>query len=191
MQAWRDLGKVAIVATIFGVCFAILASVIGPMSPWLGLLLMFYFMGLSKVAEPLFKLRMPQALRAVDPRPVTEGIYRWLGVRGFGTLLRNTPLRYLNGSVYLAGGRRSLVEMSRQTESAEAIHFWAAVLFTPYIAYVWSQDLIAETVLFVLVQVLFNVYPILHLRSVRARLDRVNQAAGARRGEEPQGNGDA
>lgn len=191
MQVWRDLGKLSIVAAIFGACFVLLASAIGPESPWLGLLLMFYFMGLAKMAEPLFRVRMPRALRAVNPRQGTDGIYHWFGVRGFGTLLRNTPLRYLNGSVYLAGGRRSLAELSRRAESSEAIHFWAAVLFTPYIAYVWSRGLIVESVLFVLVQVVFNVYPILHLRIVRARLDRVNRAASAKPGKVLRGNGDA
>jgi hypothetical protein len=176
LQAWRDLGKVAVMAAVFGVCFVMLAKVTGYRSPWLGLLLMFYFMGLAKVTEPLFSLRMPRVLRVVDQKRVNNGIHRWLGVRNFGALLRNTPLRYLNGSVYLPGGRRSLAELSRRAESAEAIHFWAAVLFTPYIAYTWSRGLIAEALLFVLVQIVFNVYPILHLRSVRARLGRVNRA---------------
>jgi Glycosyl-4,4'-diaponeurosporenoate acyltransferase len=180
VQAWRDLGKVAVMAAMFGVCFAMLASVIGIRSPWLGLLLMFYFMGLAKVAEPLFMLRMPPGLRAVDPRLLKQGFYCWLGVRGFGSLLRNTPLRYLNNSVYRMSGKQSLADLSRKVESAEAIHFWAAALFTPYIAYVWSRGLIAETVLFLSVQVGFNVYPVLHLRIVRARLSQVKDAACTR-----------
>jgi Glycosyl-4,4'-diaponeurosporenoate acyltransferase len=180
MRVWRDLGKVAVMVAMFGVCFAMLASVIGIRSPWLGLLLMFYFMGLAKVAEPLFMLRVPHGFRAVDPRLVEQRLYCWLGIRGFGTLLRTTPLRYLNSSVYRARGKRNLAELSRNAESAEAIHFWAAVLFTPYIAYIWSRGLIAETVLFLFVQVVFNVYPVLHLRIVRARLSQIEQAASAR-----------
>jgi len=175
VQVWRDLGKLAVLAAFFGVCFAMLAGAIGIRSPWLGLLLMFYFMSLLKAAEPLFMLRMPQALRTVDPGRVKQGLYRWLGVRGFGALIRNTPLRYLNSSVYVAGGKRSLAELSRKLESTEAIHFWAAVLFTPYIAYIGCRGLAAIAELFVLIQVVFNVYPILHLRMVRARLSRVKQ----------------
>lgn len=167
---WRDLGKLTVVAAFFGVCFTMLASVIGIGSPWLGLLLMFYFMALAKVAEPLFTVRLPKALHDVDSR---HGVYRRLGVHRFGALLRNTPLRYLNASVYIASGRQSLSELSRHVASSEAIHFWAAVLFTPYIAYVWSRGLMAETALFVLVQIVFNLYPILHLRIVRARLARL------------------
>jgi hypothetical protein len=191
LQAWRDLGKVAIVALILGVCFAMLVSAIGPRSPWLGLLLMFYFLGLTKVAEPLFRLRMPRSLRAIKHGQAGDGIYRRLGVRAFGSLLRDTPLRHLNDSVYLAHGERSLAALAIQAESAEAAHFWAAVLFAPYIAYVWSRGLIAEAIFFVVVQVVFNVYPILHLRLLRARLDRVNRTTSARRARKAQRNGDA
>jgi hypothetical protein len=171
-MSWH-LAKLILVAAVFAVCFLMLASAIGLNSPWLGLLTMFYLMGLLKVAEPLFVLHMPRALRTVGPGLFDHRLYRWLGVRGFGGLLRNTPLRHFNGSVYRSGGRQSLEKLQRQVESAEATHFWTAVLFTPYIAYVWSRGFLAEAVLFVAVQIAFNVYPILHLRMVRARLDKV------------------
>ena len=173
---WRDLAKLITVATLFAACFLALAGVIGASSPWLGLLLMFYFMGLAKVAEPLFTLRLPRTLRAVDLGLPRYRPYRWLGVHGFGDLLQNTPLRYLNNSVYRSSTRRSLAKLQRQVESAEATHFWAAVLFTPYIAYVLARGFFAEALLFIAVQIAFNIYPILHLRLVRARLIRVGRA---------------
>jgi hypothetical protein len=43
----------------------------------------------------------------------------------------------------------------------------------PYIVYIAARGLFAEAVLFVLIQVVFNLYPIFHLRFVRARLMRV------------------
>jgi Glycosyl-4,4'-diaponeurosporenoate acyltransferase len=170
---WCNLTKLLVIAAIFAVCFAMLASVIGPGSPWLGLLLMFYFMGLAKFAEPLFMLRVPRAIHTLAPGLPDSRLYRWLGVQSFGMLLRNTALRYLNDSVYRSGGRKSLKDLLRQVESAEAIHFWGAVLFTPYIAYVWSRGYLKEAALFVVVQVLFHLYPILHLRLIRARLGRI------------------
>lgn len=170
---WRNTTKLVLVAIFFAVTFYMLADVIGFGSPWLGLLLMFYFMGLAKIAEPLFVLRMPGALRAVDPALADAPLYRRLGVHGFGSLLRNTPLRYFNASVYRLGGKRSLAALRAQAESAEATHFWAALLFTPYIVYVAWRGFWVEAVLFVAVQIAFNVYPILHLRIVRARLARV------------------
>lgn len=78
--------------------------------------------------------------------------------------------------------------MIRQVESSEAIHFWASVLFTTYIVYVGSRGLTAETVLFVAVQVAFNVYPVLHLCIVRGRLSRVTRGGGAARGAELRGS---
>lgn len=171
-MSWQ-LTKLIFVAIFFAVCFLMLASVVGFSSPWLGLLMMFYLMGLLKVAEPLFVLRMPRALRAVGPGLFNNRLYRWLGVPGFGELLRSTPLRHFNGSVYRSGGRQSFAKLQRQVESAEATHFWAAVLFTPYIAYVWSRGFLTEAILFVAVQIAFNVYPTLHLRIVRSRLSKV------------------
>lgn len=51
MRAGRDLARLVVVAIVFAVCFALLVDAIGPRSPWLGLLLMFFFMGLAKIAE--------------------------------------------------------------------------------------------------------------------------------------------
>lgn len=175
---WRDLAKLILAAAFFAVCFVMLADVIGFGSPWLGLLLMFYFMGLAKIAEPLFVFRMPRALRAVDENVSEDRLYRWLGVKDFGTLLRNTPLRHLNTSVYRSNGRRGLAALERQAESAEATHFWAAVLFTPYIVYIGWHGFLTEAILFTAAQIAFNVYPILHLRIVRARLGRFSLAQG-------------
>jgi hypothetical protein len=160
------------VAAFFGVCSWLLASVIGFDSPWLGLLLMFQLMGLAKVAEPLFVLPLPPGLRDVEPDVADSATYRRLGVSGFGALLRNTPLRHLNASVYRAEGR-SLAQLQRQAASAEATHFWAALLFIPYIGWIAIRGDVIEAAFFVAVQLAFNVYPILHLRVVRARLQRI------------------
>lgn len=164
---------IALVATgiAFGVSFVMLRKVIGPASPWLGLLLMFYFMGLAKVAQRLFVLRIPGTLRAIRAWEMSGPTYGRLAVHGFGRVLRNTPLRYLNSSVYLAGRRRDPRLLYRHVESAEAIHFWAAVLFTPYIAFILFQRHVAVAAAFVLIQLVVNVYPIFHLRGLRGRLD--------------------
>lgn len=165
----------------FGVSFVMLRRALGADSPWLGLMLMFCFLGLAKVAEPLFMLRLPGVLRAVRPWEKEGVVYRSLGVSIFGELLRRTPLRRLNPAVYLARRQSDLVTVHRLTESAEAAHFWAAVLFTPYIGFVWLSGHANETVIFLLVQLSFNIYPILHLRVVRWRLDRSLQHRRARR----------
>jgi hypothetical protein len=173
MHKWRSIVLLAATAAGFAASFVPLQRVLGASSPWLGLLGMFYLLGLSKVAEPLFLLRMPSALRAIRRSEIDGALYRRLLVPSFGKLLRDTPLRYLNLDVYLTRKQPDLTRLSRQAEAAEASHFWAALLFTPYIGYVWWAGHRWEAALFLLVQVLGNVYPILHLRLVRGRLDRI------------------
>jgi hypothetical protein len=171
VQTLRNVAAFTVTVVVFAVSFVLLQSVIGAASPWLGLLLMFYFMGLAKVGEPLFVLAMPQALQAVRPWETSGPVYRRMAVAAFGRMLRDTPLRYLNTGVYLARNRVDMRTLYRHAESAEATHFWAMVLFMPYIAYVWFRGQAGVAALFLLVQLLFHIYPILHLRAVRARLD--------------------
>ena len=150
-----------------------LQRVIGAASPWLGLLLMFYFMGLAKVAEPFFLFRLPDVLRTVRPWERDGTVYPLLAVSAFGEFLRETPLRYLNTAVYLGKKHADLQAIVRLVHAAEAAHFWAGILFTPYIVYVWADGYRWEAAFFLFIQVLFNVYPIMHLRSTRGRLERV------------------
>jgi hypothetical protein len=166
----------------FAWCFLMLREAIGSESPWLGLLLMFYFMGLAKLGDAFFVLRMPRSIRDVRLWETTGTTYQRLGVQRFGQLLRSSPLRFLNTSVYLASGQRDLRSLYWQAASSEAIHFWAALLFAPYIALVWAQGQRGIAALFLLIQVLFNVYPILHLRLLRGRLDAMFANRIARRG---------
>lgn len=157
----------------FGFSFVMLRRVLGPDSPWLAFLLMFYFLGLAKFAEPLVTLSMPRALHGLRPWELKRYAYRHLAVPAFGEMLRRTPLRYLNSTVYLDRSRIDLFKVLRQTESAEATHFWAAIFITPYIGYRLSKGDWSVAGWFLLAQVLVNVYPILHLRVVRGRLGRL------------------
>ena len=181
VQTLRSAALFFGVAIAFCVCFVMLRAATGGESPWLGLLLMFYFMGLAKLGEPLFVLRMPGFIRDVRAWEAMGAAYERLGVQRFGQLVRRSPLRFLNASVYLAGRQRDLRLLYRQAASAEATHFWAAVLFTPCIAFVWAQGQRGIATLFLVVQVLVNVYPILHLRILRERLARIHARRLARR----------
>jgi hypothetical protein len=175
MKTWLHIFRSVIVlvgtAIAFAVSFVMLQRTVGTFSPWLGLLGMLYLLGLAKVAEPLFLLHMPATLRVVRPWEKHGALYRRLLVPSFGQLLRETPLRFLNPAVYLAKKHPDLPKVYRQVESVEAAHFWAALLFTPYIGYVWLRGQSRDAMLLLLVQILFNIYPILHLRIVRGRLD--------------------
>ena len=171
----KGVSLLVLVGTVvgFAISFVMLERVIGASSPWLGLLAMFYALGLAKVCEPFFLLRMPTALREIRSWELKGTLYRRMRVPAFGTMLRDTPLRYLNASVYLSRKQPDFTSISRQAESAEADHFWAGLLFTPYIVYLAFAGHPAAATLFLVVQVLFNVYPILHLRLVRGRIDRL------------------
>jgi hypothetical protein len=130
------------------------------------------FLGLAFVARPVLPIRMPGSLRRVRDWEAKGRLYRRLGVHGFGRLLRRTPLRLLNRDVYLSGALPGGAGLSTQLEAAEASHFWAALLVVPYMVRLcltlrW-QSLFWVTV----AQVLFNLYPILHLRVARHRLGR-------------------
>ena len=183
MSSVRKLGSVLAVAAtvaVFAACFRLLAQVIGMASPWLWLLAMFYFLGIAKVAEPIVRLRMPASLRGIRASERSGDVYRRLGVLRFGRFLRDSPFRRLNASVYTSPAPGDLPRLSAQAESAEATHFWAAVLFTPYIAFLFAVGNVRIAGVFLLVQVLFNVYPILHLRVVRSRLESIRARAQRR-----------
>jgi hypothetical protein len=178
VRLWLGIGKALLSAIFFSLCALMWARVEGVDSPWLGLFCMFYVMGTAKAAEPQILFRMPGGLREVDPSAIRAGARNRWGVQSFGAFLRNTPFRYLNRSVYLTNQQHDLPAVLRRLESAETIHFWAAVLFTPYIVYIAARGLYAYAWLFVLIQVVFNLYPILHLRLVRARLSRLMALRG-------------
>ncbi len=62
MQTLRSFILLSTVTIAFGVSFVMLAQVIGIASPWLELLLMFYFLGLAKIGEPFFLFREPKII---------------------------------------------------------------------------------------------------------------------------------
>lgn len=172
MRPWLHALVLLGVLLVFGASFVLLSQVIGFRSPWLVLLLMFYFLGLAKIAEPLIILGMPSALRSLRPWERDGTVYPRLGVLRFGRFLRQSPLRYLNAAVYLDPQRKDLLRVRLRAESSEASHFWDAVLLMPYILFAGLQGLWNVVAWFVLAQVIVNVYPILHLRHIRGRLDR-------------------
>ena len=168
---------IVVVGTALGLALSIvmLANVIGYTSPWIALLLMFDLMALARVAEPLFVLRMPTNLSRLRRWELTSTVYRQVGVCLFGSVLRNTPFRFLNTGVYLSSDVKDLHRLLRRVANAEATHFWAALLFTAYIGHLYLSGRPQIATGFLAVQVLFNVYPILHLRLIRGRLDALLQ----------------
>jgi hypothetical protein len=165
----------------FGVSIYFMQELIGFASPWMGLMLMMCVLGVARIAEPLFTLKVPGSLRPVRPWELQGGLYRSLAVPQFGALLRDTPLRLLNTSVYFSKSRPDPVRVRRQLESAEACHFWAAAVLVPYMIFFGWSGWWGVVAGFIVVEIVGHVYPILHLRWVRGRLEGVQRRlAGSR-----------
>ncbi len=165
------------VIAMFAFSAMMMREALGPGSPWMPVMYFLCYLGIAKFAEPIYHLKLPSSLHEVRPWEMRGQVYRRLAVPAFGTLLRDTPIRLVNTSVYVSGPR-DLQRTLRQIESAEAIHFWGALLLMPYLVYcAWRGQWEVFGCLAIL-QVLGNLYPIMHLRSVRGRLERVRRRFG-------------
>jgi hypothetical protein len=174
---WKHVAIFVATLGAFGFSIMMMSQVIGFSSPWMVLMLFFCFLGLAKVAEPIYMLELPASLRRLRPWELRGGIYAKLGVGGFGALLRNTPLRLANTKVYVSKERRDPFVICRQVASAEAIHFWGAFVLLPYLALCLWFGKWSVLAAFLAIQVVGNAYPMMHLRSVRARLERISRRA--------------
>ncbi len=151
---------------------AALGHVVGVASPWFALIASFCVLGFLDLVMPLVRIRLPRPLRLSRPWEVRSAVYRAMGVPVFGAILRGTPLRMLNKRVYMNASYRDLRPVRTHLENAEAAHFWGGMVTLPYLILAWAQEWWSALTSVVLFNLLVNVYPILHLRSVRARIER-------------------
>ena len=179
LLAWARL---LAVAAGYAAAFALIrrAAPFELTSPWFVFVAMVCFLGLAFAAQPLVMIRMPPPLRTVGPAEAEGRLYRALGVRTFGALLRRTPLRLFNVDVYLRNGLRDAARVGAELEAAEASHFWDAMLVLPYMVHLAVQGSWTTLLWFTLAQMLINVYPIMHLRVTRHRLGRLSLARARR-----------
>jgi hypothetical protein len=136
-------------------------------------------LGLTAMARPVVRLRVPAGWRAVRPwetRGPLATIVRW-----FGRLLRRTPLRLLNTHVYRKPGEVDAERLLVELESAEASHLLSACLVVPYMARAAACGWWGRLCWVAIAQLCVNVLPILHLRLARdavARRHRVGRRLG-------------
>lgn len=149
-----------------------LGRVVGIDFPGFALVVAFSILGMIDLLMPSIRLRVPRVLRPVRSWELRGRVYRVLGVRCFGRFLRESPLRFLNRRVYLKSFPRDVERVRTHVEDAEAAHFWGGLATVPYIAYAGSRGLWGSVAALILFNVFVNVYPILHLRWVRARMER-------------------
>ena len=173
MKKLRDLIVLLVVAAAFAVSLAMLRRAVGLASPWFAVMVMFNFLGLIAFARPLFLLKLPGFLRKERGWETKGRIYKTLLVPAFGALLRRTPLRYLNPLVYLKQDSDPSI-VQAQIESAEAAHLLATAVLVPYLVYACVQGWWSAVAWVMVVQIGFNLYPILHLRWARVRINRLH-----------------
>lgn len=140
------------------------------MSPLSAIFIIFLALGFTALFRPLIVMRPPIPLRHVRSWELNGELYRVLGVRGFGRLLRRSLLRYFNSAVYLSRWHGDIAAVASHMEAAEAAHLWAMTLTIPYILYAAFQKRWMTVLSSIVFNLGLNVYPILHLRLARGRL---------------------
>jgi Glycosyl-4,4'-diaponeurosporenoate acyltransferase len=163
---------------LFGVSLAMLGRYLGYRSPVFAVIAAADILGFVALTRPAFSWRLPARAARLAAWEREGTWYRRIGVPLFGAAIRRSPLRYLNRTVYLAGQGARLAEVHASLLAAEGAHFWAVVPTVPLLAYAMLLGW-WDSVLWVCVfHGVLNAYPTLHLRSVRARIERARVRPG-------------
>lgn len=140
-------------------------------SPYYGWIVMSSVLALGAFGRKLFLLKLPPPLEPIQAWERRGSFYRHTGVAAFGVILRRTPLRNLQPLVYLQHQPGEMAVVLAQVKGAEAVHFWAGLALMPWIGIaVFHNEWVAFVVL-AAIQLLLNIYPMLHLRWVRCRME--------------------
>jgi len=135
-------------------------------------LVMILITGWVAVVCSVVQLPVPQFVLRVRTGELAMLQARWTGVRMFGALLRNTPLRHLGGRVYLSDALRNPLVVLRGIHEAETVHLWALLFCCPWLLFWGMHGRWMLMVCGLAVHVPLNVYPILHLRHATWRIER-------------------
>jgi hypothetical protein len=166
-MTWRQRSILIILLFAFALSLYFAHQAVGFGSAWFALLAMFSVLGVAAFSQSLFVIKVPRPFRVLRAWESTPRIYAMLCVPAFGQLVTRTPMRFLNRSVYLKEPMRDIANVCAQLEAAEAAHFWAGLLLLPYICFALLKRSWGAAVGLLLVEVVGNVYPILHLPLVR------------------------
>jgi hypothetical protein len=128
-------------------------------------------LGIVVVNSSTIHWSLPKALKPIRVCEASGSAYVFLGVSICGALLRRPPFRSFNTSVYVGAHRANLGKTYASLLKAETAHFWALTLTAPLICHEITRHCWHGLVWLILFDVLFNIYPGLHLRKVRARLE--------------------
>jgi hypothetical protein len=156
-----------------GISLTFVMRAVGFTSPLFAVIATCAALGFTALARRCIVMKLPLPLQQVRSWEVKGALYRTLGVRTFGALVRGSPLRYLNPTVYLSRSSGDPASVRAEMEAAEAAHLWAMVLTLPYAVYAAIQSRWSTLLWFTIFNLGVNVYPVMHLRWARGRFTRV------------------
>jgi len=125
----------------------------------------------TAVLHTVIRPRLPSRILRVTKAEMAILRQPWTGVRWFGMVLRRTPLRHLGGAVYLAQCADDSALVLRGIQEDEEIHGWSLLLGVPWLVFWLVRGLWWSVAASIAVQILWNIYPILHLRLTRGRME--------------------
>lgn len=105
---------------------------------------------------------------------------RWLGIKYFQWIVKNTPFKFFNQKIKLKNGKADLVEIRREMTIAEIGHLVGFVFVVPFAIYkgIVYSPLFGLTIM--AINVLMNLYPSLLQQENKRRLDRLISIQKAR-----------
>jgi|GEM_PF-648877 len=172
MRRAISIAALILVTIAFAISLSLFQRITPVTSPAFVFIAMFAFMGWVAFARPLFVLPLPPPFRRLYNWESDGTIYRKTGSIWFGHILRTTHLRYLQPLVYLNQKSLTPPEVCRQIEGAEAVHWWAIAITLPYLVDATRLGQFQIVALFLIAHVGLHIYPMMHLRYVRTRLQR-------------------
>lgn len=169
---WRRVLVFALGTALAGCQLVAFTKALAKYPPVLGATVVMLVTSWVAVVQTVMRLPIPRFLRKAGNIEAALLRTPWIGVRGFGRLLRSTPLRRLGGRVYLSEAGCDAQSVLDGIGDAERVHLWALLGSVPWlVSWGLRGDWIAVASGLV-VHLPLNVYPTLHLRYVAWRLDR-------------------
>lgn len=117
--------------------------------------------------------RLPESYLRLRTWERDGTVYRRLGVPAFGELVRRTPLRTLSPDIYLRGRPGRLETVAAFSRTAEVVHVWIFLLALPLVLYAVARAWWDAACWLLVINGLLNLYPTLHQRLIRSRIERV------------------
>jgi hypothetical protein len=169
--SWLKWLQFFAIMTGFLISLVLARRVLAFASPYYGWMVMSAVLALGAFGRKLFLLRLPPSLELIQAWERRGSFYRQTGVVAFGVILRRTPLRHLQPLVYLQHQSGEMALVLAQVKGAEAVHFWAGLALMPWIGFAVFHNEWVAFVLLAAIQLVLNLYPMLHLRWVRCRME--------------------